>query len=289
MTAKRKSSPDHASNLIADFQRYFQVEFASTPAQRAAVYGLRYRVYCLEEKFEPATRFPSGLETDEHDARSLHCLITHRSSGLHAGCVRVVSPGADNLLPFEQHCPSSIEPAFYQSRDVDLGSRCEISRLAVDGGFRRRFSDRSPGFMGLHNGPRFTREEARILPLIATAGFLAATALTDLSGQREVFALMEPHLPRLMRRVGYKFQRAGHDVDYNGTRAPYFIRTQWAIKDLRPELRELYDAIYSGLAGAYHAAITEPNSLGHGQLGDQWMPTEEVAPIPQHAAGANTY
>ena len=91
MTALRESSPKHASNLVDDFLRYFDMEFAATPEQRSAVYGVRYNVYCLEEQYEPASRYPDRQETDEYDDRSLHCLITHRSSGIHAGCVRVVS------------------------------------------------------------------------------------------------------------------------------------------------------------------------------------------------------
>ena len=62
---------------------------------------------------------------------------------------------------------------------------------------------------------------------------------------------MEPFLPRLMRRAGYIFQRAGQDVEYHGTRAAYFCKTEWAISKLRPELRVLYDAIHTGIEESY--------------------------------------
>ena len=73
--------------------------------------------------------------------------------------------------------------------------------------------------------------------------FLAATALTELAGRTNVFAMMEPFLPRLLERSGIRFQRAGADTDYHGIRAPYFVRTQDAVANMRPELTELYQSI----------------------------------------------
>jgi N-acyl amino acid synthase of PEP-CTERM/exosortase system len=276
MTATSETSPKHASNLVGDFLRYFEVEFAARPEQRSAVYGLRYKVYCLEEQYESAAAFPDRQETDDYDSHSLHCLITHRSSGLPAGCVRVVSGKASGLLPFERQCPDSVEPGFFQAHALRRENISEISRLAVDGRFRRRLSNQKPE--GLQGAPdlQFCESELRTLPLIATAGFLAATALTAISDQTDVFALMEPYLPRLMRRAGYRFQRAGHDIEFNGTRAPYFIRTQRAVEGLRPALRELYDAVYVDLARAYRQNQARSRAA-HQTNPRPWLPTELLA------------
>jgi N-acyl amino acid synthase of PEP-CTERM/exosortase system len=273
MTALCETSPKRDSNIVADFLRYFDVELAATPEQKAAVYGLRYKVYCLEEQYESAPRYPNRQETDEYDDRSLHCLITHRSSGIHAGCVRVVSGEKGGLLPFEKHCPDSVEPGFFQAHNLSRDNICEISRLAVDGRFRRRMGNQSPEQGKDASALQFCERELRTLPLIASANFLAATALTAISDQTSVFALMEPYLPRLMRRAGYRFQRAGHDVEHNGTRAPYFIRTQRAVERLQPELRELYDAIHDDLARGFHR---KPglNSPGEKVDGRPWGPAE---------------
>ena len=106
-------SPVHVS-LTEDFRRFFKVSLATTPEQKQAVYRLRYRVYCEELQYEPADAFPDKAEFDEFDARSLHCLVIHRRSGLAAGCVRLVRSLDEHShapLPIEKHCGHSLDPA----------------------------------------------------------------------------------------------------------------------------------------------------------------------------------
>ena len=38
--------------LVESFQEYFDIEFAKTEEQKRKVYGIRYRVYCDEFKYE---------------------------------------------------------------------------------------------------------------------------------------------------------------------------------------------------------------------------------------------
>ena len=85
---------------------------------------------------------------------------------------------------------------------------------------------------------------------------------TDITGRTDVFSLMEPFLPRLMRHAGFVFQRAGKDVEYHGTRAAYFCKTEWAISKLRPELRGFYDAIHARIDQSYRVLDGWPFSYG---------------------------
>ena len=80
-------------------------------------------------------------------------------------------------------------------------------------------------------------------PTIET-GSLNLRSLTDLMSCNNVFAMMEPFLPRLWSRSGFKFTKVGRDIDYHGLRAPYFVTTQSAVENMAPELRELYEAIH---------------------------------------------
>ena len=80
--------------------------------------------------------------------------------------------------------------------------------------------------------------------MIAIAAFLAATALTNISGKTNIFAMMEPFLPRLMKRSGIIFKKAGFDTNYRGIRAPYFIQTPSILNNMQADLKELYDWIY---------------------------------------------
>jgi N-acyl amino acid synthase of PEP-CTERM/exosortase system len=240
--------------LSENFLRYFDVAFAGTKVQKSEVYGIRYSVYCEEFNYEPASAFPDHEEKDGFDDNSLHALVTHKGSGLAAGCVRLVSPtgaGGMDLLPFEKNCGQSLDKALIDSLGIDRNTMCEISRLAVDGAFRRRAGERVTRY-GEVEGLDCTQQERRTFSVIAVACFLAATALTDLSRRTNVFAMMEPFLPRLLKRSGIEFQRSGEDIDYHGMRAPYFITTQSAVENMRPDLKELYLEIHERISQDYN-------------------------------------
>lgn len=246
-------------SLAENFQRYFTVEFAAEEALKREVFHTRFNVYCKELEYEPIDNFTDEQEFDEFDGYSLHCLIRHKESGLVAGCVRLVPADSDGehvALPFEKYCMESLDTAFVAGLRLERDTVCEISRLAVDGVFRRR-SHEAMGRFGDVQQLVFADEERRVFPLIAVSAFLAATSLTVLTGRTNVFAMMEPFLPRLLKRSGIAFHRAGHDVYYHGVRAPYFITAQAAVDSMKPELKELYDTIHTRIGVEYGACLLQ--------------------------------
>jgi len=238
--------------LTEIFQRYFSVDLATTQEQKNAVYHIRYRVYCDEFHYEPADRFPDEREFDDYDDNSLHCLITHRS-GTPAGCVRLILTNGDrheNPLPYEKFCGESLDMQSIDSLNLERNTVCEISRLAVDGVFRRRSGESLTRF-GDRGAIDCSHEEQRAFSLIAVAGFLACTAIGELSGRTNAFAMMEPFLPRLVKRSGITLQRVGKDIIYHGIRAPYYISYQSAMDNMHTDLKELYDAIHDKIESTY--------------------------------------
>lgn len=239
--------------LAENFQRYFTVDFAFDEKLKREVFHTRFNVYCKEFKYEPEDSFPDGQESDIFDLYSLHCLIRHKETGQAAGCVRLVPANSGeqySILPFEKYCLDSLDHEYVKSLNLDRATVCEISRLAVDGAFRRRPNEARDRFGNIQE-TTFADEERRVFPLIAVSAFLASTSLTVLTGRTNVFAMMEPFLPRLLKRSGIVFHRAGRDVDYHGVRAPYFITTQSALDNMKPELKELYDAIHARICAEY--------------------------------------
>ncbi len=232
-------------SLAESFSSYFKVELAESAIQKEQVFQIRYRVYCEEFRYEAVERFSDGLEIDEYDRYSRHCLITHLKTGIPAGCVRLV-PAVDvreiEPLPLEKYCGVSLDRQFIDSLNLSRDTICEISRLAVDGAFRRRTGETLTRF-GEVNGLQFSAQEQRTFSSIAVACFFAATVLTEIDGRTNVFAMMEPFLPRMMHRSGIDFRRVGKDIDYHGIRAPYYITTQTVLENMHPELRELYEWI----------------------------------------------
>jgi len=244
--------PVNNLTLAESFRKYFFVELAHTPEMKQKVYNIRYHVYCKEFEYEPIECCPDEMEKDEFDDVSLHCLITHKATAIPAACVRLVPTGlqGQNLqLPFEKYCAESLDVELIKQLGLERHKECEISRLAVDGVFRKRSGEALTRFGDVNL--KFSKEEERTFLLIAVAAFLAATALTELSGRTNVFAMMEPFLPRLLKRSGIIFQRVGKDIDYHGIRAPYFITTQSALDNMRPELLELYQWIHQQIEDFY--------------------------------------
>ncbi len=240
--------------LTETFLNYFTVHLADTPQLREHAYRIRYRVYCDEFGYEDPARFPDRMERDEYDEQSLHCVVIHRS-GIPAGCVRLVPADSETPLPYEKYCGDSVDRTFVEELGLKREKVCEISRLAVDGAFRRRAGEAKTRF-GEIEAMDLDAAEVRTFPLIAVATFLGATALTAMSGRTEVFAMMEPFLPRLLKRSGIVFERAGKDVEYHGTRAPYFIRTEDALRGMRPELRVLYEEIRYQFDSSLQATVS---------------------------------
>lgn len=247
------------NSLTESFLQYFTVDLAATPAQKESVYKIRYRVYCEEFGYESADHFPDKIEYDAYDDHSLHCLITHISSGITAGCVRLIPATGDenfDLLPFEKACSDNLDTEYIQGLNIERKTVCELSRLAVDRMFRRRAGEKQTRFGGL-DAMDISHHEQRSFELIAVAGFLACTALTDLTGRTNIFAMMEPFLPRLLKRSGIIFQKVGKNVDYHGVRAPYYIqRTQSAMDKVHPDLKGLYETIYEKINQSYHSIDT---------------------------------
>ncbi len=237
-------------SIAQAFKHYFDVKLAATKAQKADVYRIRYSVYCQEFGYEPAENFPDGLEFDEYDEHSLHCLITHKSTGMPAGCVRMVPRSESKVLPLEQFCSEALDNSFIESLNLDTSQMCEISRLAVDSAFRRRSSDHK-AHLREFEALDYSKRERRTFPLIAVAAFLGATALTAAAGRTHVFAMMEPFLPRMLQRSGIFFQCAGKEIDYHGLRAPYFIRTENALSTMKADLKELYELIEADVRQQY--------------------------------------
>lgn len=235
------------SALADNFLRYFAPEVAvSAEAQRDA-FALRYQVYCEEFGYEEASEFPDLLESDDFDATSISVLLRHSRSGLVAGCARLVEAGKSPELPMERYCGKSIFAEYQALLDASRADSCEVSRLAVNCDFRRRPKEGATRF-GRSDAPAFSLEEARTFPLIAVAALLSAFAVWELKGGTKTFAMMEPFLPRLLKRSGIQVQSAGSEVNYHGRRSAYFATIENAVGGLNPELHMLYSSLRSRLS-----------------------------------------
>lgn len=242
-----------SNTLIKDFERYFRVELVTSKQQANEVYAVRYRVYCEEFQYEATDVFPDKLEKDEFDDQSFHCRIIHKATGKTAGCVRLVPscPEKENsLLPFEKFCNQHLDDVLIDSFQLPNQTKCEISRLAVDSAFRRRPGETATRF-GDFGSIDCSDQEQRTFSLIAVSGFLAATSIATLTQKSNVFAMMEPFLPRLLKRSGIVFEKVGSDIEYHGIRGLYLIRKHPAEGDMRQDLKDMYQWIHKQVMESY--------------------------------------
>ncbi|MCG5502074.1 PEP-CTERM/exosortase system-associated acyltransferase [Ectothiorhodospira lacustris] len=236
-------------SLVEHFQDFFLVLKADTQALREQVFQIRYDVYCREFGYEKEEDCPGGMERDDYDAHSEHCLIMHRPSGQGAGCIRVVSPHeAESIaqIPMERFCGQSLNHPELHPGLLPRSDLAEVSRLAVHTQFRRRQGE-SESPIGLAIAETITDEQRRTFPLLGLALFCAGTSLMGRLGREHAFVMMERRLARMLQSAGFPFVQVGEPMEYHGPRAAYHVTVQSVLDSMRKDIRELHDFVHESL------------------------------------------
>ncbi|WP_020408150.1 PEP-CTERM/exosortase system-associated acyltransferase [Hahella ganghwensis] len=232
-----------ATTISEHFDKFLAPVIAKTELHRQHVFQIRHQVYCEELKFEPPR--PDGLEIDDCDLYSSHCLIRHIPTDRYAGCVRVVCPTQpEEKLPIQKYCSHAYQDSSLRPESFPSNRICEISRLAVLAEFRRRKSDKYGGAgTGVINEITYSEEELRCFPFISIGLYLAAAGLALEKGIEHAFVMMEPRLARSMALIGIQFEQIGPAIEYHGQRAPYYINQEIFLKSLKPGFKALESGI----------------------------------------------
>lgn len=195
-----------------------------TPGTRAYrdYLALRHKVFCEELKRVPRHgRFFSDipLESDPHDAHSLHVLCCSLETGDAVGCARLILPSAKGLSITSRY-PMSHQTATSPNQ---IG---EIGRLAIASELRRYRGELSSS--GLYRAyrprPPASAMDKQDGPLVAMGLYREIFKLAHKHGVTHCYAAMEPALARLLVRIGFPFQMAGPlNTVVSPPRQPYFI------------------------------------------------------------------
>lgn len=237
-------------SLSNHFYQYFKLVIANTPELREEVYKIRYKVYSQELNYEREENCWKGMEQDIYDPRSIHCLLMHRSSGLYAGCVRLILADPRNpeaTFPFEKICHYSLAANSTNLNNLPRSSFCEVSRLAVTAEFRKRKGEAQTPHGVSYEESESVENERRHFPLIALGLYLAATSVFLDVGLDSIFTLMEPRLARHLRRFGFHFHQIGDLVEHRGKRGGFQITREAILNNLNPDVLELLQVIHSDL------------------------------------------
>ncbi|MCG5524438.1 PEP-CTERM/exosortase system-associated acyltransferase [Ectothiorhodospira haloalkaliphila] len=237
-------------SLVEHFKSFFQVLPADSVRLREQVFRIRYDVYCREFGYEKEEDCPGGMERDDYDDQSVHCLIVHRPSGQGAGCIRVVPPSLDGgtaaQIPMEQFCGHSLNHPELHPELLPRDNLAEVSRLAVHTQFRRRKGE-SESPIGIAIAETITEEQRRTFPLLGLALFCAGTCLMGAMQREHAFVMMERRLARMLQSSGFPFVQVGEPMEYHGPRAAYHVTVQAVLDSMRPDIRELHNFVHESL------------------------------------------
>lgn len=240
--------PFHASRYLEllrlnnHFRQYFQVVPALTPELIRETQLIRHDVYSSELGWEPV--YPDGLEQDEYDTRSLHCLLKAVRTQRYIGCVRLVLPHKEEdaiCLPFQKTCLGHLHQGHPDPDDVARGVVAEVSRLAIVADYRRRKHEKGRPY-GLGDED-YSQQGRRRFPYIPVGLYIGMLQIASLHGIKTLYIMTEPLLAIHFSRLGGKLVPVGDVVEHRGKRRPYVMYVDEVLKEANLFLRPLIRAI----------------------------------------------
>lgn len=241
-----------AHALDRAYNRKFSIIRATTDDLREEVFRIRYKVFCIENAFENPAEFPDQLEHDAYDRHACHVLLKDRDTDQAIGTIRLIRPNPEHLhktFPMQAVCKHEL-----LQTPTSIQKVCEVSRLCVSREFRRRQYDGTvtPGlnlkeFYRNHSlGTTLTR---RLIPYSPLGLFKEAFSWALDLGAINCVAVMEPHLIRSMKKIGFRCAKLGDTVEFHGTRQPIIFN-----------IKQMYDRLI------HQKSVLEPFMTDHGKL-----------------------
>ncbi|MBA4216618.1 MAG: PEP-CTERM/exosortase system-associated acyltransferase [Proteobacteria bacterium] len=240
-------------NLGDSFNEYFELLPALDDDTRNEVYRIRHEVYCRDLGWEPLQ--PNGMERDDFDDQSVHCLLRHRATGEPVGCTRLIMADAENpqaLLPVEESCAEVLDRRIVDPAQLPRHTVAEVSRLAVMRNFRQRKGE-SQSAASLTEDDFQSRGQQARFPYIPVSLYFGAAAIARRLGREHVLVLTEPRLAAHFARLGVHIQRIGGSIEHRGERVPSLFLTSQFAPGLRPLVRTLYDLIERDIGAHFDA------------------------------------
>jgi len=235
-----------ANQLIAAFAKDFSFVLAMSEEDKKKAYKLRHDVFIKELGYHMSTVGGKPLEADEYDATAAQCILVHKKTGQTAGCFRIVSPYSRDgrgprKLPVEEHGQEGISHDTLHPEMMPRDKICEASRLAISWQFRHQLKESA------EEAANAMAKECPAIRLILPSLFLAAYSLAELLGNRHLYAMMAPTLPRLLKKSGFNFIKLGDTIEFHGRRNVFYINRDLADSGMQHDFAPLHKHIYQQL------------------------------------------
>lgn len=230
------------NEIYVAFHRYFEIVEVNSAELLEEVYRLRYRVYCLENKFLDLANYPDEMERDEYDFHSAHILLKHRPSGCFIGTARMVLQ--DKIDPYKAFPVEKYLQVDQNLMDINKLLRqniAEISRFAVLHQFSRRRLDQYENENGPHD--KNNAVERRCFPNVFLALAVGVFQMSAAHNIKYWVSAMNPVLNRLLGYYGLGLHPIGPLVDYHGMRRPYFIKLDNTLQGLYQDRHDIWELV----------------------------------------------
>jgi len=265
-------APSRISGLVEACRNEFDGVPANTPALLRAAHRLRYQVFCVENRIFDRAKNPGGIECDEYDEHSLHAVLRHRTTQTFVGTVRLVlhKPGAPSgSLLFHRLCrhPRLDDPNF-----LPLETTGEIGRFAVAKAFRPPLGG---GVSGRSSEIGNYPDNRHLVPQMTLGLIKVALQMCIAQRIRDVCAVMEPSLLRLLGRLGLHFIPLGSPIEYYGSRQPCYTNLAELFARCRIERPEVWAVTTDhGRLFGTHNSPAEPAHR------EAFLPAERAVALP---------
>jgi N-acyl amino acid synthase of PEP-CTERM/exosortase system len=197
-------------------------------------------VYCVEHKgFEDPRAFQDRLEHDEYDQNSVHILLRHRDTTSFVGTARLIfqtKAAQANSLPVKRIARDNglMLPELFDPHEV-----IEISRFCICKKFRRTINN-SLALVKLSGGEGGDKLR-RLIPAMSAGLLKPIFFLAKEHGIKQVSAILDPALIRLLGKLGLHFTKLGPIVDYHGKRQICYQVWETLIDRLRQERPDVWE------------------------------------------------
>ncbi len=238
------------TKLHKNFQKFFRIVPALTDELTEQAYRIRHQVYCEELGWEDVR--DDGMETDEYDPQSMHCLLQNVITEEYVGCIRTIRNNPNDPmapLPFQLSCSETLNPGIPDPKQQAEQAIAEVSRLAVIGKYRRRPNEQGTAVKissedyGTFQRPRF--------PYIPVGLYMGMLEMARRNGINTLYILTEPSLAGHFCKLGGRLEAVGGAIEHRGTRMPYRMDIAEIIGKMNLLMKPLNRVICEDIDRAY--------------------------------------
>jgi len=223
-------------NLLARYNRDYECKFANSPDLVRRAFETRYQVYCVENHFENAAEHGDGLESDEYDGHSSHCVLTYRPTGEVMGTVRLILPVAGRLDSFSMR---GIAEKTGGNLPIPVASAAEVSRFSISKRSRPDARTLSHG----HNLREMAGALRRAEPLMSLGLIQGLMRMSAMHRITHWCAVMEPKMLRMLSAMGIHFIPVGEPVEYHGYRQLCYVEVGAVLRSMERERPSFWEVV----------------------------------------------